>query len=119
MIFNEHHILLVFTALVFTIPVMAQENDSISKVKENVRSIEAKDIPLDTTIVEIKSLDVIERMEASKNLNDNPLVLIKEGDAGAYNLLDNPQAARYDSIWMKNCMQALPYMMRCMKRFRL
>lgn len=101
MIFNEHRILLVFTALVFTIPVMAQENDSISKVKENVRSIEAKDIPLDTTIVEIKSLDVIERMEASKNLNDNPLVLIKEGDAGAYNLLDNPQAARYDSIWMK------------------
>lgn len=101
MILNEHRILLFFTGLVFTFPVMSQENDSISKVKESVKIIEAKDIPLDTTTVEIKSLDIIESMEASKNLNDNPLVLIKEGDAGAYNLLDNPQAARYDSIWMK------------------
>ena len=72
-----------------------------SKVKENIKIIEAKDIPLDTITLVGKSIDVIESKEASKNINDNPLVLIKEGDAGAYNLLDNAKAARYDSIWMK------------------
>ncbi len=101
MIFEKRRILLFFAALVFAYPAIAQENDSISKVKENIKIIEAKDIPLDTTTLVGKSIDVIESKEASKNINDNPLVLIKEGDAGAYNLLDNAKAARYDSIWMK------------------
>lgn len=101
MIFRNRRILLFFTALVFAFPVLAQENDSISKAQENIKIIEAKDIPLDTIAADINSLDVIESMEASKNINDNPLVLIKEGDEGAYNLQDNPKAARYDSIWMK------------------
>ena len=101
MIFEKRRILLFFAALVFAYPAIAQENDSILKVKENIKIIEAKDIPLDTTTLIGKSIDVIESKEASKNINDNPLVLIKEGDAGAYNLLDNAKAARYDSIWMK------------------
>ena len=98
---KQSRFLLFLFILTFTIPAMAQENDSISKTIDTVKIIEAKDIPLDTISMDLKSLENIENMEASKSLNDNPLVLVKEGDKGAYNLLDNPKAARYDSLWMK------------------
>jgi len=101
MIFKNKHYLFFSISLVFSMLVTAQENDSISAKNGTVKIIEAKDIPLDTTAMDMKGLEIIENMEDSKSLDDNPLVLVKEGDKGAYNLLDNPDAARYDSLWMK------------------
>ncbi len=72
---------------------IAQEQDStlISKSKSVI----------DTAVVDLKGVQQMEQMASEKSLQDNPLVLLKDGDEGAYNLQDNPLAAKYDSIWMK------------------
>ncbi len=81
---NKH--LTFFSILVFASSLVAQEKDSISHTINGAKTIEAKDIPLDTTV---------------SGINDNALVLIKDGNKGAYNLQDNPKAAKFDSLWMK------------------
>ena len=89
-----------FALLIFTFSGLAQQKDSISEKKE-VKIIQSKDIPIDTTAMDMKGVEQMEQMEAGSPLKDNPLVLIKEGDQGAYNLQDHPEAAKYDSLWMK------------------
>ena len=59
-----------FALLVFTISGLAQEKDSISK-KKDVKIIESKDIPLDTTGMDMKGLEQMDRMQSFKPLNDN------------------------------------------------
>lgn len=85
----------------FGTSIVAQERDSISPKRENVRIMAAKDIPVDTMTMDMKGLEQMEQMESSTELNDNPLVLVKGGDSGAYNLQDHRLAAKYDSLWMK------------------
>ncbi len=90
----------VFALLIFTFSGLAQQKDAIP-VKKEVKIIQSKDIPLDTTAIDMKGVQQMEQMEADSPLKDNPLVLIKKGDQGAYNLQDHPEAAKYDSLWMK------------------
>ena len=87
--------------LIFAFPLCAQENDSIQIKKDSLKIIEAKDIPLDTSAMDMKGVEQMELMDSETELKDNPLVLVKEGDKGAYNLKDNALAAKYDSLWMK------------------
>jgi len=100
MIAKRKFFFLFFALLVFTISGLAQERDSIPP-KKNVKIIESKDIPLDTTAMDMKGVEQMEKMQSTQPLNDNPLVLVKDGDQGAYNLQDHPEAAKYDSLWMK------------------
>jgi len=100
MIAKRKYFLPFFTLLVFTFSGLAQEKDSIP-LKEKAKIIESKDIPLDTSAMDMKGVKQMEKMQSSQALNDNPLVLFKDGDQGAYNLQDNPEAAKYDSLWMK------------------
>lgn len=100
MITKKTRFLSFFVLLIFCISGLAQEKDSIP-VKSDVKIIQSKDIPLDTSAIDMKGVEQMERMESSQPLKDNPLVLIKEGDKGAYNLQDNLEAAKYDSLWMK------------------
>jgi len=101
MILKKSQFLFFVSLFALTFSAIAQEQDSISKTINTSKIIEAKDIPLDTIAMDMKGVENIENMEAAKSLNDNPLVLVKDGDKGAYNLQDNVQAARYDSLWMK------------------
>jgi len=85
-----------FTAFFFLFGMLwsfAQEPDSTL--------ISQKKTATDTTAVALKGVQQMEQMASEKSLKDNPLVLLKDGDEGAYNLQDNPLAAKYDSIWMK------------------
>ncbi len=83
------------------VSLQAQEQDSIVTAKEAVKIIEAKDIPLDTVAVDNSTaIKLAENIGDSTTLKDNPLVL-KKGDKGTYNLKDHIEAARYDSLWMK------------------
>lgn len=87
--------------LIFALPLGAQENDSAPFHKDSLKITEAKEISLDPTAMDMKGVAQMELMEAETDLKDNPLVLVKKGDKGAYNLEDNKLAAKYDSLWMK------------------
>jgi len=84
MIAKRKYFLPFFTLLVFTFSGLAQEKDSIP-LKEKAKIIESKDIPLDTSAMDMKGVKQMEKMQSSQALNDNPLVLFKDGDQGAYN----------------------------------
>lgn len=101
MIFKRTLFLFSFTFLSAACLAVAQEQDSLPKAQKDIKIIESKDIPLDSTAIDMKGVEQVENIEDSENLKDNPLVLLKKGDKGAYNLQDNPEAARYDSLWMK------------------
>ena len=100
MIAKKHSFLPFLALLIFTISGLAQEKDSIP-LKKHVKRIQAKDIPLDTIAAEIKAAVPIKKSEVNQALNDSPVVHIKAGEKGGYNLKDNPEAAKYDSLWMK------------------
>jgi len=92
-------ILLPILLFAFVLQGIAQKKDSIPE-KEN-RIVEVKDIPLDTTVRDMKG---VEQMELPIGLKDAPLVLSKKKNG--YNLTDNAEAARYDSLWMKELYQS-------------
>ena len=100
MIAKRNFFLPFFALLFFAVSGLAQEKDSIP-TKKDIKIIQSKDIPLDTTAMDMKGVEQMEQMESSQPIKDNPLVLLKEGDKGANNLQDNPEAAKYDSLWMK------------------
>ena len=98
MITKKNSFLPFFAVLILTFSGIAQDKDSISFSKNEIKITQAKDIPLDTSAVEIKGVD---QVKSSQILEDNPLTLIRNDDKSAYNLQDNLEAAKYDSLWMK------------------
>lgn len=87
--------------VVFASALVAQEKDSIADSANEIKIIEAKDIPLDTTGVDKRGAELTEEVDLSAGPNDNALILIRDGGKSAYNLQDNSEAAKYDSLWMK------------------
>ncbi|WP_422082745.1 LysM peptidoglycan-binding domain-containing protein [Ulvibacterium sp.] len=69
----------------------AQETDSIHNPVTVV----------DTTALDLKGVERMERMDSKVELIDNPLVLVDQEGKPKYNLKDITAAARYDSLWMK------------------
>ena len=97
---------MVFGLLVVAFPSMAQENDSISIAQKKIDSMESKQIPLDTTAMDMKGVEQMELMDSESDLLDNPMVFTKEEGKSKYNLRDHPAAAIYDSLWMKELHEA-------------
>lgn len=87
--------------LVFTIPLMAQEKDSIPISQNQDKVVNEESISLDTVVTNTKSVEQIELMPPKTDLKDNPLVFAKEEGKNKYNLKDHLAAAKYDSLWMK------------------
>ena len=79
--------------LFFAIPLMAQEEETISISQNQVKTVDAKSILSDT----VAKIDL---MGPEIGLKDNPLVFAKKDDK-KYDLQDYPTAAKYDSLWMK------------------
>jgi len=90
-----------FFLFVFALPIIAQEKDSI-RVTERAAKIEGSiKVEPDTTAMDMKGVEQMEIMDAETDLKDNPLVFSKKGEKAEYKLIDNPLAAKYDSLWMK------------------
>lgn len=94
----------IFSGL-FALPffVMAQEKDSIVSTKKEKLNVE--EMVSDTI-----ALQAEEALELSSvdSLPDNDFVLIKSPLTKKYNLKDNEQAAKYDSLWMKELIANAP-----------
>jgi len=84
----------IFLSLVFSLPLLAQENDSIPD-----EIGEANSSPLDTLAMDMEGVEQMDLM--SDELEDNALVFLKESGNGKYNLRDQQLASKYDSLWMK------------------
>ena len=98
----KHPCFFLFFIWLFSTPLaMAQELDTIAQVQEPIKIIESKDIPLDTTAIEvIRGVEEIGATKQPTPVEDTGIVLLKKSDTTAYNLQDNPLAAKYDSLWM-------------------
>ena len=60
------------------------------------------EVVVDTLALEMSGVELMEQMASDTLvLNDNPLALIKDKVSSKYDLQDQSEAARYDSLWMK------------------
>ncbi|MGB5817996.1 MAG: LysM peptidoglycan-binding domain-containing protein [Saonia sp.] len=87
----------IFVWLVFMPSVMAQQKDSLAK--KDTLSIGTEEIPLDTTTMDMEGIKQMELMSSPNGLEGNALVLSKQQNK--YNLRDNLEASKYDSLWLK------------------
>ncbi|MCM4150219.1 LysM peptidoglycan-binding domain-containing protein [Arenibacter sp. N53] len=83
----------------FLVTGVAQEIDSIPSNKIPLGILKAKEIPVDTTAMDLEGAEQMETMEAKDDIQDNPLLLVK--GQKKYDLKDHPEAAKFDSLWMK------------------
>jgi len=79
----------------------AQQSDTLSTNQNQVKIIEAKDIPLDAT-----SVGSQEENQPKTPLKDAPLTFTQNRDKNKFGLQDSPEAAKYDSLWMKELYDA-------------
>lgn len=91
-------LILPFFLILLTLPVAAQHRDLIFLKKQDLPGTGNQ--LTDSTELDMKGLEQMEEMESgSATLTDNPLSLQKR--TTGFNLADHAEAARFDSIWMK------------------
>ncbi len=76
----------------------AQQTDSLSI--NTLKIVEVKDIPLDSTSI-IQELTEQETLVKLSNGLDGVLLIANNAGQKKYNLKDNLEAAKYDSLWLK------------------
>ncbi len=81
-------------SLLFVLPMLGQENDSIPYQDDGVAVN-----PLDTLSLDMEGVEQMDLM--ANDLKDNAIVYSKESGKAKYNLRDQPLASKYDSLWMK------------------
>ncbi|WP_282164631.1 LysM peptidoglycan-binding domain-containing protein [Cellulophaga baltica] len=95
MMYKHSKILTLFSVAVCSTAMYAQTTP-----KENtIRIIEAKDIPLDTTVKVLKNTQNNLIQVAPNGTIEHPNFIVKKDEK--YNLLDNLESAKYDSLWLK------------------
>ncbi|MEM7381778.1 MAG: LysM peptidoglycan-binding domain-containing protein [Bacteroidota bacterium] len=88
---------LLLPAMAMTFQLVAQEKDSV--VTKDSLALSKTPIIQDTTAMDLQGVEQMELMAAPNGLGDNKL--IANSEKRGYNLKDNPEAARYDSLWMR------------------
>ena len=88
-----------------------QEKDTLSQKGNDVKIIKAKETPLDTVALDtlamdMQGLDQMEEMQSAVPFEDMPLSFTQERDKNKYGLQDHSEAAKYDSLWMKELYEA-------------
>lgn len=102
MITKRNSFLVLLFSLVLTLPLLAQEKDSLSLSKKKLQNGDTTEVLVDTLALDMSGVDLMEQMASDTTvLNDNPLALIKDNVNSKYDLQDHSEAARYDSLWMK------------------
>ncbi|WP_026813629.1 LysM peptidoglycan-binding domain-containing protein [Arenibacter certesii] len=74
----------------------AQKTDSIPSKTDPKKAL---NMEIDTIAMDMEGIEQMENMESKAELKDNVLLLLK-GDK-KYDLQDRKEAARYDSLWLK------------------
>ena len=92
---------LLLTAIVFVVAnvLHAQQKDSLEISKNQGKIDTVKSTVADTLATDIERS--VEQMEQMDETSDQDLPLPLADGKGKYNLKDHPQAAIYDSLWMK------------------
>ncbi|CAM4104270.1 lytic transglycosylase domain-containing protein [Zobellia nedashkovskayae] len=99
MIKNRKRFLTVFSSLVLSLPLVAQEQEKDSVV---ISQNPTDEIVADTLAMDLKGIDQMEKMALdSTHINDSPIALKKDSLDLTVRLKDLPEAAKYDSLWMK------------------
>lgn len=88
---------------IFSLPLLAQEEQSIPA--NEVKIMESKDIPLDTTALPLLEAKPINLIQASDAIKDNSLAAVTKDNTAKYDLKDLEHAAKYDSLWMKELLE--------------
>ncbi|WP_298505571.1 LysM peptidoglycan-binding domain-containing protein [uncultured Maribacter sp.] len=88
---------------IFSLPLLSQEKETapISEVK----IIESKDIPLDSMALPLLEAKPINLIKASDAIKDNSLAAVTKDNTAKYDLKDLENAAKYDSLWMKELLE--------------
>lgn len=89
---------------IFALPLFAQEQESTPH--NEVKIIEAKDIPLDSTALPLLQAKPINLVGDKDAIKDNSLGVVTKNNKAKYDLKDLENTARYDSIWMKELLEA-------------
>ncbi|WP_276168618.1 LysM peptidoglycan-binding domain-containing protein [Zobellia alginiliquefaciens] len=99
MIKSKKRFLSIFSGLILALPVVAQEQEKDSVVVSDELT---EEVVVDTLAMDMKGLEQMEEMaKDSVVLNDSPLTLSKDSLILRLRLQDLPEAAKYDSLWMK------------------
>lgn len=84
------------------VPIWAQQKDSLLVAQKDSLLALNQEVGEDTLAMDMKGVQLMERMAAdSTELGDTSLSLIIDKVSRKYNLKDHSEAARYDSLWMK------------------
>lgn len=82
---------------------MAQKKDSVHQKEIKTSepgNIVSDSLGADTLLMDMKGVEQMELMKSDTELKDNPLVLVRDKES-KYSLKDHLEAAKYDSLWMK------------------
>ena len=93
-----------FLFLLFTVifSVTAQKIDSIPvSANTSKSSVAVNEVAVDTLAMDMEGVKQMELMQTDTTLVDNPLVLLKDTINSKYNLEDHAEAAKFDSLWMR------------------
>lgn len=94
----EHYWLII--VILFTLPVVSQQVDSLSTAEPDSKIIIAEDAPLDSLAIDVLETNSPEALVGQQEVKDNTFSFTKNDNEKEFFLKDDPKAAEYDSIWM-------------------
>ncbi len=86
--------------LLFALPVLSQQVDSLSNTPPDSKIITAKETPLDSLAIDALEITAPEPLIGQQEVKDNTFTFTKTDNNKEFILKDNPKVAEYDSIWM-------------------
>ncbi|MGI9551479.1 MAG: LysM peptidoglycan-binding domain-containing protein [Aurantibacter sp.] len=87
--------------LLFALPALSQQLDSLANTPPDSKLIVAEDAPLDSLAIDVLETTAPEQIIDQDGVKDNTLTFTKTDDKKKYHLKDDPKVAEYDSLWMK------------------
>lgn len=102
MIRTRYSFLVLLAGVFCATPMWAQQKDSLMVSSKDSLLAIGQEVGADTLAMDMKGVQQMERMASdSTELGDASLSLIIDKVSRKYNLRDYSEAARYDSLWMK------------------
>ncbi|WP_209401201.1 LysM peptidoglycan-binding domain-containing protein [Pseudozobellia sp. WGM2] len=102
MIRKRYDFFVLLAGAFFFLPLAAQQKDSLLTVQKDSLLALKQEVGNDTLAMDMNGVEQMEQMVSdSTELADMSLSLIIDKVSSKYNLLDHSDAARYDSLWMK------------------
>lgn len=88
--------------VLLALPLAAQEKDSLLLSEKDSLLALSQEVGVDTLAMDLNGVEQMEEMAVdSSSLKDNKLSLVIDKVMKKYDLQDQSEAARYDSLWMK------------------